>query len=452
MKLAIVSLGCPKNQVDADVFSRALIDAGHTTVPNTALADAIIINTCGFIQSAKEEAIETIFDAVALKKENPALKVLVTGCLAERYRQEVATEIPEVDAVVGIGKNAQLPDILKALAEETQSEPLQAYGEKTALDITGRRVISTPGHYAWLKIAEGCSNRCSYCAIPAIRGPLRSRPMASVLAEAEWLAAQGVRELVLVAQDVTAYGDDTGENQIVPLLRALEGVEGIRWIRLLYAYPERITPQLLDLMAESTKVLPYLDLPIQHCNGAILESMGRRGGAAAVRRAVELVRQKLPEATLRTSLIVGYPGETGEQFEELCDFVYQTRFDRLGCFAYSPEEGTPAERMDGQLPEEERRRRADIVMEMQAGIMAEKQEAMVGQSIQVVCDGLCEEEAVWLCRSAADAPEIDVNVLVDAEAPLGRGGFYQVTVSQVQGVDLYAHYEETIQEPEEDSL
>ncbi|MDL2327760.1 30S ribosomal protein S12 methylthiotransferase RimO [Ruminococcaceae bacterium OttesenSCG-928-A11] len=448
MKLAVLSLGCPKNQVDADRFTRALIDAGHTTVPRLDAADAIIINTCGFIQSAKEEAIEAIFDACALKKkQNPALKVVVTGCLAERYQGEVANEIPELDAVVGIGANGSLPEILEKLAaglalsgETRPKAPLQAYGPKAALSLEGSRVISTPAHYAWLKVAEGCSNHCSYCAIPGIRGPLRSRPMESVLAEAEWLADQGVKELVLVAQDVTAYGDDTGHNQAVPLLKALEAVSGPRWIRILYAYPERITPELLEVMAASEKIVPYLDLPIQHCNEEILRSMGRRGGAQAVRDAVGLIREKLPGATLRTTLIAGYPGETEAIFEELCAFVQAVRFDRLGCFAYSPEEGTRAADLPNQVPEAERQRRAEIIMEIQAGIMAEKLEAMAGETLEVICDGLDEDENVWLCRSKADAPEIDVNVLVAAKAPMAPGGFYTVTVSSTEGCDLIADF------------
>lgn len=312
------------------------------------------------------------------------------------------------------------------------------------LPLEGARVISTPRHYAWLKIADGCSNACSYCAIPGIRGPLRSRPMEAVLAEAHWLARQGVRELVLVAQDVTAYGDDRGENQIVPLLNALNAIEELRWIRLLYAYPERITRPLLAAMRQCGKVLPYLDLPIQHCNEEILRSMRRRGGATAVREAIGLIREELPGAVLRTSLIAGYPGETEAQFEELCTFVTQTGFDRLGCFAYSPEEGTIAAGLPGQLPDAVRHARAEAIMRLQGEVMAQKQQAMIGQRLEVVCDGLDEESGLWLCRGAADAPEIDANVLVESALPLEEGQFVSVRVTAADAYDLYA---EPIEEP-----
>lgn len=438
MKIAIVSLGCPKNQVDADRYCRALIDAGHETVPDTAQADAVIINTCGFIESAKEEAIEQIFDACALKKENPDVLVLATGCLAERYAEDMASEIPELDAVVGIGQNGSLPRILEQLAENRPAKAQAYTAPKQDLPLEGKRVISTPAHYAWLKIADGCDNRCSYCAIPGIRGPLRSRPMDKVLEEARWLADQGVKELVLVAQDVTAYGDDTGQNQIIQLLAALEEIEGFHWIRLLYAYPERITPGVLAAIKSSAKVVPYLDLPIQHCNEDILRSMGRRGGAKAVQYAIALIRKELPNAVLRTSLITGYPGETEEQFQELCAFVTETRFDRLGCFAYSPEEGTRAADLPGQLPEEERKRRAEVIMRLQGEVMAQKQEAMVGRTLEVICDDYDADEDFWLCRSAADAPEIDANVLVPGEHAMQPGEFATVLVEQAEGCDLFA--------------
>lgn len=439
MNIAIVSLGCPKNQVDADVFCRALIEAGHETVPSIEQADAVIINTCGFIESAKEEAIENILIACAAKEQNPALKVLVTGCLAERYKEEIAAEIPEVDAVVGIGSNAALPGILQRVCAQLPDEVLQCYGAKKELPLGGARVISTPRHYAWLKIAEGCSNCCSYCSIPGIRGPLRSRPLADVVAEAEWLAAQGVAEVVLVAQDVTAYGDDRGENQLIPLLERLNGIEGLRWIRLLYAYPERITVELLRAMAALPKVLHYLDIPIQHISNEILHSMRRRGDAETIRQAVAMVRRELPDATLRTTLIAGYPGETKEQFEEVCAFVLEAEFDRLGCFPYSAEEGTAAAVMPGQVPEEERQRRADVIMQIQSRIMEKKQAEKIGGTLTVVCDEYDEDRQLWLCRSEADAPEIDAGVLVDSEAPLAPGGWYRVQVTGADVYDLYAH-------------
>ncbi len=433
MKLYILSLGCPKNQVDADRFAHALLKAGHSTVPNAPDADVILINTCGFIQSAKEEAIEEIFNAVALKKQNPHLKVMVTGCLAERYQSELASEIPEVDAVVGIGANADIPRLVAEMCAGRR--PLQAYGPKTALPLSGPRVISTPSHYAWLKIAEGCSNACAYCAIPAIRGPMRSRAMEDVVDEARWLGEQGVRELVLVAQDVTAYGLDLGQNRLTALLARLEALEGIHWIRLLYAYPEKITPELVHHIAGSAKVLPYFDIPIQHIDDTILTSMRRKGGSEVIRGAIALIREVIPHAVLRTSLIAGYPGETLRQHRALCHFVAETGFDRLGCFAYSPEEGTDAALLPGQVPDEERQRRADAIMETQTAVMLRKQEAMVGKSIEVLCDAWDSEQQAWLCRGATDAPEIDACVLVGAQS-LKPGVFARVAITGVSGLDL----------------
>ncbi len=446
MKIAIVSLGCPKNQVDADVFCRALLEAGHETVPDVALADVAIVNTCGFIESAKLEAIEEILSAARCKRENPGLKLVVTGCLAERYKGEVADEMPEVDAVVGIGANAELPRIIDELCAESANaiavadkETVERYGEKTALVAGGRRVISTPGHYAWLKIAEGCSNNCSYCAIPSIRGPLRSRALADCVAEAKWLAEQGVVEIVLVAQDVTAYGlDIPGGPRLPDLLDALEAVEGVEWVRLLYAYPERIDAAILDAVKRNSKVLHYFDIPIQHINDEILASMKRRGDGASIRRAIEQVRCALPDATLRTTLIAGYPGETDAQFEELCAFVREAKFDRLGCFAYSPEEGTAAAVLPGLPDEDVRNRRAETIMDIQSRVSEEKQRALAGQTIEVLCDGYDEERGVWLCRGAGHAPEIDEGVLVTAEDGLEQGAFYKVQVTGADAYDLFA--------------
>lgn len=437
MNIAFISLGCPKNQVDADVLCRALIEAGHTTTPEAAEADCIIINTCGFIQSAKEEAIGEILAACALKEQNPALKVVVTGCLAERYQAEIRKEIPEVDAVVGLGSNAALPAILARLEAGGPGSTAECYGPKTALPLSGLRIISTPPHYAYLKIAEGCSNGCYYCAIPLIRGPLRSRPLEDCLAEARWLAQQGVRELILVAQDPTAYGEDTGQNRICELLDALGGIGGIEWIRILYAYPERITDAFVAAMARSPKVVPYLDLPIQHCSDPVLKSMNRRGGRAGIEAALARLRAGVPGIALRTTLLVGYPGETEAAFLELCEFVRRQRFDRLGCFAFSPEEGTVAAGLPNELPEEEKQRRVDAIMRIQADIMAQKQAARVGSTLRVLCDDYDEESGLWLCRSAADAPEIDSNVCVRSETPLTPGSFYEVLVEQSDIYDLY---------------
>ena len=437
MKIAIISLGCPKNQVDADVFCHALIKDGHTTVADPAEADIIIINTCGFIESAKTEAIENILMACQYKQENPDLKVIVTGCLAERYKQQIIQEIPEVDAVVGIGSNAALPAIVRRLCADGAGQ-IENYGPKSDMQLGGARVISTPRHYAYLKIAEGCNNGCYYCAIPLIRGALRSREINDCVAEARWLAGEGVRELILVAQDPTAYGEDWGKpGAICDLLDALQKIEGIRWIRVLYAYPERITDEFIAAMVRNTKVVPYLDLPIQHCDDAVLKAMNRRGGRREIEDAIARLRAAIPGITLRTTLIAGFPGETEEQYAELCDFVKTMKFDRLGCFAYSAEENTVAARMDGQIEQEVKDKRAELVMQIQTGIMAQKQAEKVGQTVRVLCDGIDEESGLYLCRTTGDAPEVDGNVCVSSEEPLYPGQFYDVLVEDSDLYDLY---------------
>ena len=434
MTIALISLGCPKNQVDADVMCRRLLEAGHTTTADLSEADMILVNTCGFIDSAKQEAIENILMACEYKQQNPDLKVVVTGCLAERYRSQILAEIPEVDGVVGLGSAEAIVSILARIAG---GETVERYGPKTALPLGGARVVSTPAHYAYLKIAEGCNNRCHYCAIPSIRGPLRSRTVEDCTAEARWLAGQGVKELIVVAQDVTAFGDDRGENEICRLLDELQTVEGIEWIRLLYAYPERITDEFIAAMVRNSKVLHYLDMPIQHSDSRVLKSMNRKGDEQVIRSAAARLRAAMPDITLRTTLIAGYPGETEEEFARLQQFVREMRFDRLGCFAYSQEEGTVAAAMDGQLDEDTKQQRADSIMRIQTGIMAELQAEKVGRTLTVLCDGQDEESGLYLCRSTADAPDIDGAVCVASDEPLYPGEFYTVLVEESDEYDLY---------------
>ena len=441
MNIACISLGCPKNQVDLDGMVYALLAAGHQTVADLADADLVLVNTCGFIESAKAEAIENILEACSCKQQNPQLKVIVTGCLAERYREQIRAEIPEVDAVVGCASNRAIADIAARVAG---GEQLESYGPKKDFPLGGKRVIGTPGHYAYLKIAEGCNNRCHYCAIPLIRGPLRSRDMDDCVAEAQWLAGEGVRELIVVAQDPTAYGEDWGKpGSICALLDRLNAIEGIEWIRILYAYPERITDDFIAAMQRNGKVVPYLDLPIQHCSDEILRNMNRRSTKAELLDVVGRLRRAIPGITLRTTLIAGFPGESEAQFEELCEFVKEVQFDRLGCFAYSAEENTRAAAMDGQLDEEVKTRRADIVMEIQTGIMARKQAEKVGQTLRVLCDGLDDESGLYICRTAADAPEIDGAVCVASERPLYPGQFYDVVIEESDLYDLYGRLADT---------
>ncbi|MEG1274248.1 MAG: 30S ribosomal protein S12 methylthiotransferase RimO [Ruthenibacterium sp.] len=435
MKIALISLGCPKNQVDADVMCHALISAGHTTTAELAEADVILVNTCGFIESAKQEAIDNILEACSYKQQNPDLKVVVTGCLAERYRHEIVAEIPEVDAVVGIGSNAAICSILERLTGKEHA-PLECYGAKESLPLGGKRVISTPAHYAYLKIAEGCNNRCHYCAIPLIRGGLRSRTIPEIVAEAKFLAGEGVKELIVVAQDITDFGADRGGAEIAPLLDALNAVDGIAWIRLLYAYPERITDAFIAAMQRNSKVLHYLDVPIQHSNSEMLKAMNRRGDHATVCDALDRLRAAMPDITLRTTLITGYPGETQSQFDELCEFVKAYRFDRLGCFAYSEEEGTVAAALP-QLPQELREKRAEIIMNLQTNIMAEKQAQRVGKTLPVLCDEYDEDNELYLCRTTADAPDIDAEVCVKSETPIEPGTFLNVTIEDSDVYDLF---------------
>ena len=435
MKIACVSLGCPKNQVDLDGMVYTLLAAGHETVAEIADADLVLVNTCGFIESAKTEAIENILEACSYKQQNPNLKVVVTGCLAERYRDQIRTEIPEVDAVVGCASDGIIDQIVDRV---TGGEQLEIYGPKRDFPLGGKRVIGTPSHYAYLKIAEGCNNRCHYCAIPLIRGPLRSRDMDDCVAEARWLASEGVKELIVVAQDPTAYGEDWGKpGSICTLLDRLNAIDGIQWIRILYAYPERITDDFIAAMKRNQKVLPYLDLPIQHCNDEILRNMNRRSTRAELLDVIGRLRAAIPGITLRTTLIAGFPGETEAQFEELCEFVKEVQFDRLGCFAYSAEENTKAALMEGQLDQETKDRRAEIVMDIQTGIMSRKQAEKVGQTLRVICDGLDDESGLYICRTMADSPEIDGAVCVASEEPLYPGHFYDVKIDQSDLYDLY---------------
>ena len=435
MNIAIISLGCPKNQVDADVMCHALLSRGHTTTADLSEADCILVNTCAFIESAKQEAIENILEACSYKEANPALKVVVTGCLAERYRSEILTEIPEVDAIIGIGSNGAICDLLDRV--EAGEEHLESYGPKRDMPLGGCRVISTPKHYAYLKIAEGCSNCCAYCAIPLIRGGLRSRTVEDCVEEAKFLASEGVKELIVVAQDITAFGADRGEPEIAQLLDDLNKVEGIEWIRMLYAYPERITDEFIDAMVRNDKVLHYLDVPIQHIDSEVLARMNRKGDETTVRSALARLRAAMPDITLRTTLITGFPGETEEQFEKLCAFVREQRFARLGCFAYSEEEGTKAAEME-QMPMEVREQRAEAVMRIQTDIMAEAQQAMIGRTLTVICDDYDEENELYLCRSRGDAPDIDAVVCVRSEETMYPGQFYDVTVEDSDVYDLYA--------------
>lgn len=435
VRVGMVSLGCSKNQVDAERMLYKIQKAGYQLIEDAALADIAIINTCGFIESAKQEAIETIFEFVALKNEGRIKKIVVTGCLSERYREEVSELIPESDAVVGIGCNEDIVSVLEKIME---GERVEAFDDKEKLSLTGGRVLTTLSFTSYLKIAEGCDNRCSYCAIPDIRGKFRSVPMENLLDEARKLVAEGVRELNVIAQDTTRYGIDLyGKYMLPELLTELCKIEELKWIRILYCYPERITDELLDVMAKEEKIVKYIDLPIQHCDDAILKAMHRQGTEASLREVIKKIRDKVEGIVIRTTLITGFPGETEEQFNKLAEFVNEMEFDRLGCFPYSEEEGTPAAEMDCQVDEEVREHRAEIIMEQQSVIAEKKNNALIGKTLEVVTEGFDRYGECWFGRSAADAPEIDGKIFFTApdKKPF-PGCFVKVRIDDVLDYDL----------------
>ncbi|MCI7766551.1 MAG: 30S ribosomal protein S12 methylthiotransferase RimO [Oscillospiraceae bacterium] len=435
VRVGMVSLGCSKNQVDAERMLYKLNEKGYQLVGDAALADVAIINTCGFIESAKQEAIETILEFATLKKEGRIKKIIITGCLAERYKEEVLSEIPEADAVVGIGSNDHICDIVEKVMNGDQ---LTSFDSKLNLGLTGGRIQTTLSFYSYLKIADGCSNCCSYCAIPSIRGKMRSVPMEKLVEEAQELAVNGVRELIVIAQDSTRYGEDIyGKPMLPELLTKLCGIPQLKWIRVLYCYPERISDELIDVMAKEEKIVKYIDMPIQHCDGEILSRMNRSGDEASLRALVAKLRERIPGIILRTTLITGFPGETEEQFDRLAHFVKDMEFDRLGCFPYSAEEGTKAALMDGQLDDETKEHRSDIIMEQQMVIMNEKNHKLRDKVIEVVVEGFDRYGECYFGRSAADAPDIDGKIFFTSKKRrLVPGTFVNVHINEIMDYDL----------------
>jgi ribosomal protein S12 methylthiotransferase len=433
--VGLVNLGCAKNQVDGEIMLATLRKAGYIIRDDASLADIALVNTCGFITAAKQESINEILELTKLKAEGKIKAIIVTGCLAERYREQVMKEIPEVDAVAGIGADS---DIVSVVKEAVGGRREQLFPEKTKLPLCGERVLLTPSWSVYLKIAEGCNNRCSYCAIPMIRGRYRSRTLENIVEEAECLAKNGARELILIAQDTTCYGIDLyGKYMLPELLHRLCKIPGIEWIRVLYAYPETITDELLYTIAGEEKVVPYIDLPLQHCNGEILRSMRRGGDRRTLDALIRRMRREVPGLVLRTTLIAGYPGETPEQFDELCSFVRETRFERLGCFAYSQEEGTAAAALPGQIDEEEKQRRAETIMELQMNIMQEQGEAMAGHTLRVLTEGFDRFADCWFGRSYMDSPDVDGKIYFQAkgEKPV-PGRFVNVRITDCIDGDL----------------
>ncbi len=434
LKIGMVSLGCSKNQIDAERILFKLKKAGYELSDDAGLCDIVIINTCGFIQSAKEEAIETILEFCTLKQEGRIKAVVITGCLAERYKEEVSELISEADAVIGIGCNEDIVEIINKVAE---GEKISRFDEKEKLSLTGGRIISTLPFFAYLKVAEGCDNCCSYCAIPSIRGRFRSNPIEEVVKEAKYLVDNGVREINLIAQDTTRYGEDLyGKSKLPELLTELCKIENLRWLRILYCYPERITDELLDVMSKEEKIVKYLDIPIQHCNDDILKKMNRKGDKKSLTETIAKIRAKMPDCVLRTTLITGFPTETTEQFEELAEFVKEMQFDRLGCFPYSEEEGTKAAFMTPQVDEEERQHRADIIMEMQNVISEQKNNKMLGKVVEAVVEGFDRWAECYFGRTKADAPDIDGKIFFSSEEKLAMGQFVRVRIDDTMDYDL----------------
>lgn len=428
-KIGMISLGCPKNQVDAEIMLAKLQNGGFQIVNDPLEADLIIVNTCGFIEDAKKESIENILDMVSYKEDFPGLKVLVTGCLSERYQSEIFNEIPEVDGVIGIGANEDICEICNKILD---GEKAESFPPKESLKIEGERILTTPSYSAYLKIAEGCSNNCTYCAIPSIRGPFRSRPSESIIAEAKELADKGVKELVVVAQDTTRYGEDLyGKNALVPLLKALSMVDGIEWIRLLYLYPERIDDALIDEIANNEKIVKYMDIPLQHCSKNVLRRMNRHGDRDSITELLNKIRKRIDGVTIRTTFIAGFPGETEEEFNELCEFIEEMRFERMGCFAYSEEENTPAAKLDGMMDFEIRADRADIINERQNVILDELNESLIGKTLETIVEGYDAYSDSYYGRTTMDAPEIDTMIYFTCGYELDDGDIIEVEVMNV---------------------
>ena len=431
--IGMISLGCAKNQVNAEQMMYLLREAGYEILPTVEGADVVIINTCGFIDSAKSEAIDNILAMGELKAAGVIVKLLVTGCLSQRYQDEILTEMPEVDGVLGTGSYDDIVSVVeRLLGGETVSE----FGDINAPMSEAGRVLTTPEYYAYLKIAEGCDNRCSYCIIPSLRGKYRSRTMDDCLYEARMLAEDGVKELIVVAQDTSRYGIDLyGERKLPELLRELCKIEKLHWVRVHYLYPDELTDELLEVIASEPKIVKYMDIPIQHVNDTILKKMNRRGTKAELNELFAKIRRKIPNAVIRTSLITGLPGEGEAEFEELCDWLREYKLERVGAFAFSPEEGTAAAKMEH--PDEETAvRRAEIVSELQSRIMDAYNEARLGTTMEVLCEGYDPETEQYFGRTYADSPDIDGRVVFDSEKTVRSGSFVQVKITGVADGDL----------------
>ncbi|MDY4483044.1 30S ribosomal protein S12 methylthiotransferase RimO [Butyricicoccus porcorum] len=440
IRLGLISLGCAKNLVDSEHMLAQLAEAGVTIVDDVAEADVAVINTCGFIESAKQEAIQTILETAELKKSGQLKALIVTGCLVQRYPEEITEEMPEIDAVLGTGSYTNIVDAVRAVMQ-APGTVYRNFGQIDEAEMEGGRILLTPGYSAYLKIAEGCNNHCAYCVIPKLRGKFRSRPMEDILEEARAMAAAGVREIIVVAQDITRYGTDLyGERRLSDLLHELCAMD-FTWVRLHYLYPDEITDDMIETIATEPKIVKYLDIPIQHVNNRILKAMHRRGDSAFLRDLFGELRSRIPGLVLRTSLIVGLPGETEEEFEELCEFMREMNIERAGVFCYSPEEGSEAAEMPDQIDEETKNERRMILEELQSDVLDRFAARMKGQLIEVLCEGWDGETGLYYGRSYADSPDIDGRVLFDSAFSVEEGQFVPVRITGAQGADLTGNTE-----------
>jgi len=436
--IAFVSLGCDKNRVDSEVMLGILRERGYTIVSDETEADVIVVNTCCFIKDALEESIETIIEMAEYKKSGRCKGLIVSGCLAQRFEKEMFHEMPEVDAVIGTTAYESVADVAdRILNGEKSIKVMENIDSQMKEENASKRVLSTAGHYAYLKISEGCDNHCTYCVIPKMRGKHRSRTMESLVEETKMLAENGVKELLVVAQDTSIYGRDLyGKPMLHELLKRLCRIEGIEWIRLLYCYAETLTDETIQTMAEEDKICKYIDIPIQHGSDTVLKRMGRKTSSKLISDKIAALRTAMPDICIRTTIITGFPGETEEEFAEVCEFVEKMRFDKLGVFTYSPEEGTPAAEMDNQIDEEVKEERKNYIMEIQKRISAEKCEEMIGKTIKVITDGKIPEEGVYCGRSYKDAPDIDGLVFFKADYEIMSGDFADVKINEASDYDL----------------
>ena len=432
--IGFISLGCAKNQVDCERMMYRVQEAGHTVQADVAGSDVVVINTCGFIDSANAEAIDHILNCAAMKADGLIGKILVTGCMSQRYQEQILKEMPEVDGLLGTGSYTEIVPAIEALLDE---ENVFEFGSIDAPEQETGRVLTTPEHYAFIKIAEGCDNRCAYCVIPYLRGKFRSRQMDDVLYEARLLAASGVKELIVVAQDTSRYGTDLpGNKRLLPeLLRELCKIEELRWVRIHYVYPDEIDDAFIEVMATEPKIVKYLDIPIQHCNSKILKLMNRRGDGAYLRELFAKLRARIPGLVIRTSLITGLPGEGEEEFQELCEFLRELRLERVGAFAFSPQEGTPAAEMK-YVDNEVAVRRAELIEMLQSSVMDDYNEAMIDKTLEVVVDGYDEDVEQFYGRTYADSPDIDGRVWIASDEPIREGDFVMVTIDGCMEGDL----------------